>query len=439
MNRPCCFLACVSLVAVAALLSACSPTRDLGGHVAGETKRRTGQAARLKAQSGEPSWPNGVPHSGALSQEQAVAVALWNNADFQSALADLGLARGEVIKAGQLPNPTLAVLFPLGPKQLEFATKFPLEALVLRPQRVAAANCDYDAVAEKLIQGGLGLARDVKYACAAVALVREKLRLAREASGIFDKMSEVAKARQRAGDTGELETAQANAEALLAVQEVARLEHEERLALDRARTLTGLAMAGGVFDLKTPPMPSRALRSERALVREATAARPDMRAAELAIEAAGKRAGLAKAEILQISGLYDANGSGSTFESGPGLEVTVPIFNQNQGARAIADARVAKSVRDAVAVRDRIAGEVRQARTRVAAARAVAAGWERTLPELQKVLERARTAVELGNSPQLIALDAARRLVETRSKAVETTARLREAWAELEYAVGHRL
>ncbi len=93
-----------------------------------------------------------------------------------------------------------------------------------------------------------------------------------------------------------------------------------------------------------------------------------------------------------------------------------------------------------MAVRDRIAGEVRQARIRVAEARAVAAGWERALPELEKVLERARTR---GRTREIrrnsIALDAARRLVETKSKAAETTARLREAWAELEYAVGHRL
>jgi cobalt-zinc-cadmium efflux system outer membrane protein len=149
--------------------------------------------------------------------------------------------------------------------------------------------------------------------------------------------------------------------------------------------------------------------------------------------------GLAKAEILRFSLAYDANGAGSSFQSGPGIDVTLPIFNQNEGGRAVAHARVVKAVRDAVAVRDRIAGEVRQARTRVAAARAVASGWESALPELEKALDRARSAVELGNSPQLVALDAARRLVEARSKATETTARLREAWAELEYAVGHRL
>ena len=439
MNRPNSFRACIPLLTAVAVLCGCTPSRDLRSHVAGETQRRTGHSTRVKEIPGEALWPDGVRSGAALSQEQAVAVALWNNADFQSALADLGLARGEVIKAGQIPNPTLSVLFPLGPKQLEFIAKFPMEALVLRPQRVAAANCDFDAVAEKLVQGGLQLTRDVKLACAGVALAREKLRLAREASGIFDKMSEVAKARHRAGDTGELETAQAHAEALLATQEVARLAHEERLALDRARTLTGLAMAGASFDLKTPPTPSKGLRAEGTLVREAIAARPDMRAAEIAIEAAGKRAGLAKAEILQFSLAYDANGSGSNFESGPGLDVTLPIFNQNQGGRAIADARLAKAVRDAVAVRDRIAGEVRQARTRVAGARAVAEGWQRALPELEKALDRARGAVELGNSPQLIGLDAARRLVEARSKAAETTARLREAWAELEYAVGHRL
>ena len=433
------FLRILSSLAIAAMLAACSPVGERGTFVSKETGRRIGHSAKLKGNPREASWPHGVPIGIALSQEQAVAVALWNNADFQSALADLGLARADVITARQLPNPTLSVLFPLGPKQLEFIARFPLDAWVLRPQRVAAANLDYEAVSQKLVQGGLDLARDMKLACTAVALAREKLRLAREAGVIFRKMSEVAEARQRAGDTGELETAQARSEASLAGQEIARLEHDERLALDKARTLSGLALAGVSFDLKTPPMPSRSVRSADALLREALAARPDMRAAELNIEAAGKRARLAKAEVLQITGAFDANGSGRNFESGPGLDVTLPIFHQNQGGRALADARVAKSVRAAVAVRDRIAGEVRQAHARVAQARAVSDGWSRALPELQTALDRARSAVELGNSPQLIALDAARRMVEARSKAADTTAHLRDAWAELERAVGHRL
>ena len=412
---------------------------ERGPFVGDETARRTGHSSRLKTSPHEPSWPPGVPHGGALSQEQAVAVALWNNADFQSALADLGISRADVITARQIPNPTLTVLFPLGPKQLEFVSKFPVDALILRPQRVAVANLDYAVVAEKLVQGGLDLARDMKVACTAVALAREKLRLARDADAIFGKMSEVAEARHRAGDTGELESAQARAEASLARQEIARLEHGVRLALDKARTLSGLALAGVTFDLKTPPVPSRSVRSADALLREALASRPDMRAAEIAVEAAGKRARLAKAEILQLNGIYDANGSGRTFESGPGLDVTLPIFHQNQGGRALADARVAKAVRAAVAVRDRIAGEVRQARARVAQARAVADGWSRVLPELQTALDRAGRAVENGHSPQIIVLDAARRMVEAKTKAADTTALLRDAWAELERAVGHRL
>lgn len=426
-------------VALATACTACSSLNEADTRVGDETARRIGRGARMKEAPGEPSWPLGVSRGGALSQDQAVAVALWNNADFQSALADLGVARAEVITARQLPNPTLTVLFPVGPKQLEFAAKFPLEVLVLRPQRVAAANLDYEIVAGKLIQGGLDLARDMKLACAAVALAREKLHLARDAGGIFGKMSDVAEARLRAGDTGELETSQARAEFSLAKQEIARLEHDERLALDKARSLSGLGLAGVSFDLRPPPIPRKSLRSVNALVREAVAARPDMQTAELSVQAAGKRARLENAEFLQLTGIFDTNGSGKNFEAGPGLDVTLPVFHQNEGGRALADARVAKSVRAALAVRDKVAGEVRQAHARVMQARAVADGWSRALPELQTALERARSAVELGQSPQLIALDAARRMVEAKSKAADTTAQLRDAWAELERAVGHRL
>src|SRR5262245_21113423 len=82
--------------------------------------------------------PADVTLDDGLTEREAVAVALWNNPAFQEALADLQIQRAELVQAGLLSNPVLSVLFPLGPKQLEFAAKMPLEALWLRPGRVAA-------------------------------------------------------------------------------------------------------------------------------------------------------------------------------------------------------------------------------------------------------------------------------------------------------------
>ena len=63
--------------------------------------------------------PEGVLISDGLTQDEAVTIALWNNAQFQADLASLGFARAELIEASLLPNPVFSILFPVGPKQLE--------------------------------------------------------------------------------------------------------------------------------------------------------------------------------------------------------------------------------------------------------------------------------------------------------------------------------
>ena len=72
--------------------------------------------------------PPNVNIADGLTQDEAVAIALWNNPDFQVQLANLGFARADLVEAGLLQNPVLSLLFPLGPKQLEATLRWPIEA-----------------------------------------------------------------------------------------------------------------------------------------------------------------------------------------------------------------------------------------------------------------------------------------------------------------------
>lgn len=86
----------------------------------------------MESAPGIAALPPGTDLGRPLSDDDVAAIALWNNAAFQEVLAELGLARADVILAGQLTNPSFFMLFPAGPKQLEFYAKLPLEALWLR-------------------------------------------------------------------------------------------------------------------------------------------------------------------------------------------------------------------------------------------------------------------------------------------------------------------
>jgi outer membrane protein, heavy metal efflux system len=60
-----------------------------------------------------------------LSRDEAVAIALWNNAAFQVSVSQLGFARADLADAGLISNPVLSLLFPWGPKQLEWTLRWP--------------------------------------------------------------------------------------------------------------------------------------------------------------------------------------------------------------------------------------------------------------------------------------------------------------------------
>jgi outer membrane protein, heavy metal efflux system len=371
-----------------------------------------------------------------IDQDEAVSLALSNNPAFQEILVDLGFSHADLIQAGLLTNPNFSILFPWGPKQLEFTATFPLEALWLRPRRVAIARLQADRVAETLVQQGLNLIRDVRVGYSDLLLARERARLADEALKVRRRIQDLSEARLRNGDLSELEAATTRVDALRAHEEAQRARYDVRMADERLRLLTGAAQ--GEFKPKDEKLAVEAARDE--LEHRALAARPDLRAAELGIEAAGKRAGLAKAEIFAISGVLDANRTDRGIELGPGVQLPIPIFNHNQAGIARAKAEMERAKWNYLSVKDRIVLDVRDAHTRLAQAQEALVEWEqKILPPLEATTQQAQRAFELGNVSLLLVYENTRQLLTARARHAEIEADLRRAHAELERSVGQRL
>ena len=69
-----------------------------------------------------------------------------------------------------------------------------------------------------------------------------------------------------------------------------------------------------------------------------------LRAAELTIEAAAARLGWEKSRILTLTAVLDANAEGiDGFESGPGIDVSIPLFNRNQGGKLRAQSELERA------------------------------------------------------------------------------------------------
>src|SRR5262245_39195648 len=111
----------VRALLIAGLLAGCAAdaSRYDRALVSREVESRTGFDLGPGGRPGESALPPGVDPGDGLEEDEAVEIALWNNAPFQEALAQLGFARADLVEAGLLRNPVLSLLFPIGPKQLE--------------------------------------------------------------------------------------------------------------------------------------------------------------------------------------------------------------------------------------------------------------------------------------------------------------------------------
>ncbi|HVH29574.1 MAG TPA: TolC family protein, partial [Vicinamibacterales bacterium] len=251
----------------------------------------------IRVEGTEPLPPNLVIDDGLTSQE-AVAIALWNSPSFQVTLADLGLARADVVEAGLLRNPIFSLLFPLGPKQLEWTLQFPFDALWQRPRRVAAAQLNAQTVGERLVWDALTLVAQAKSLHSDAVISDQRLQLTIENADLVQRLAQISDARLRAGDISELEARAARSDA--ARVQVARVaaEHDRDLARLTLAALLGLdSPPDQVRVVPGPLVDASACGPEEAQLEEALASRPDLRAAEFGIETAAQRASWERSRV----------------------------------------------------------------------------------------------------------------------------------------------
>lgn len=198
-------------VACAAALAGCVASSEHAerAHLSGEVQQRTGHAIRVEA-SRTNELPPRVELTDGLEEDEAVAIALWNNAAFQKNLSKLDLARGdlaqEVKKVERSRTLGGELLLPL--ERADGATSFspdfgesissllpamtPAELVrvgemqVDADGQVAAAQVELDAAkvalerAQNLVASRAGTQRNADEAHARVQLAEAALRTARE-------------------------------------------------------------------------------------------------------------------------------------------------------------------------------------------------------------------------------------------------------------------
>ncbi|MFN0112693.1 MAG: TolC family protein [Blastocatellia bacterium] len=446
---------------ITALFVATSAIQAQTVNVSKQIEERTGHGLKSdlkpEAKTSGLALPVGVSQDDGLTEDEAVAIALWNNPTLQADLTALGLARADVIEAGQLKNPNLTLVFPFSFRVFEALALWPFDAIWQRPHRVTAAKLEQDRLSQSLVTNALDLVRDVRLAYADHSLAQLRSQVATQVSRERGEIAVIVSAQFRAGEISELETNASRVEAKLAEEQAARLGYEITTAKDRLRSLLGFKPNDPAFNINQTTGPTAAQETNRAvainasnsasadplgeLLKQAFDARPELKAAEFAIEAAGQRAKWERSKILAVSAIAKEYGKGvNGFEQGPGFLIDLPIFHRNQGAISRAEAEIERAAKQLIAARHRIALEVQQAYTQLEQANESLRQWRsNVLPQIEQEVWLAGKSYSAGDVPYLFALQITQRLTDARLREVEFQAALARAKAQLERSVGRRL
>jgi outer membrane protein, heavy metal efflux system len=409
--------------------------------MADSLRKNTGAAIRAEppAKFGEPSLPPGVAVEPDLTEEAAVATALWNNPKLEAALAEVGLATADLAAAGLLRNPSFNVLFPVGPKPFESVVQWPLEVLWQRRRRVEWATVNLDAVAAAALQSGLDLARDVRIAFHDLAFAERRAAVARDNVALRARIAGMAQKRLEAGDISEMDASLARTDAKSAAEDARKRERDIDTARERLRILMGLRGNTVVLHASVPNAEAAPLPEWRTLVEKAMSQRPDLRAAELQVEAAAKRARWERSRLTAlVAPLLSVKDIGSSgIRAGPGLAAEVPLFDRNQGGAARADAEVHRAAMRYAVLRDQVEGEIREALAlERQAAESLAQLRAEVLPEIENSIRLAEKAYGQGDAPYLFVLEATRQRFDIDGRMEDARAAVRRARVQLEHGVG---
>ncbi len=363
-----------------------------------------------------------------LAADEAVEIALLNNPGLQRLFQDIGVARTEVVQSGLLSNPSLGLSFRFpaggGRSNIEASIAQELVDLWQIPARKRAAQRELDTTVLEVAHSAAQLAADARSAYYDVAAADRNLEIAVENVAIVQKLLDAALARKQAGVVGELDVNLARGVVMSAELDVRSARLDTRVQRRRLASLLGLTRHAEDLVLRDGLVtPACADLDGDRIVRLSLDNRLDVRAAANAVAAAAEKVeleyrkvfpsvelglGLERSDRRALPGrklLADtarasiANGTltAPDIESraqrqaerraeidvilGPSLDLTLPIFDQNQAQIARAKFEYEQAVKGLDSLERQLIQDTRDAVERATTASETARDYETKPPD----------------------------------------------------------
>lgn len=331
--------------------------------------------------------------AGELDAERAVEIALLNNPRVQMALADLGLARADLIAASTVRNPILGgeIRFPGRPEQpLEVTITQTLFDLAQLPRRRQAGRATFEGAKLRVAADLVDFAAEVRVAYYDLLASTQRLAMDRTILEAAAAAAELAQRQHAAGNITDLDLEQEQA-----VYERAKLDlaqSEANVLLGREELIRAMGLRQQIdFEIaeEFPAVPP-AETDEAELIELARSRRLDLAAVHREVEALERLLPVSRlAEIGDLeAGYHVEREPEGARTAGPALEVPLPVFNRGRAGRARTEAELVRARQQESLLEGALASEMRSARNRVIAARARVEYYrDVVLPRRRRIVE----------------------------------------------------
>lgn len=335
-----------------------------------------------------------------LDADSAVRVSLLNNRHLRAVLREMGIARGRLVQAGLLPNPRVeAELLPERNTRLELRVEYEITAAVLAPLRARALEPGLEAARLRAAAAVLSLGYEVRVAFFALQAAERRLNVAVQTLDALAAGRDAARALLEAGNVPELDAASQvaayeRARIVVAQQELAVATEREHL-----QRLLGVHGEEARWQIvgELEPVP-RSLPPLDRLENRALRASLKLQEAKHHLEGLARRAGVARtsgwlpdivADVHTLRGNPEGEpGEADDWLIGGGLNVSIPIFDRNQGIVAALTAELDASLERYYGLAIDLRSAAREARNRLRSAHARALHYQEVILPAQQTVTR---------------------------------------------------
>jgi outer membrane protein, heavy metal efflux system len=284
-----------------------------------------------------------------LTADEAVAIAVARNPRLQVALADLGIARADLIEASTITDPVFEFELrvpgePYRPYELRLAQS--LIELIQLPRRRAAGRTAFAAAQMRVSSAVLRFAAEVRSSYYDLLAASQHAAQSGTIAEAARTAAEVALKQHGAENITDLDLETEQARYEQAKLDLARAER--RLVLAREALVRHLSLGGASVEWRLPeqfpPLPGEE-RDQQALEQLAAQQRLDLAIARREVEIAERGVPIARLAALGEASVdvhYEREPSGE-HTLGPGIELPIPIFNTGRAARTRAEAEVLRA------------------------------------------------------------------------------------------------